>query len=182
MSRATLDGIIRPQNRRLLKQPDSVILEQPRLRPPRKKGGRLLHSALNGMLYILIVGGVVFGLPRILSHTLQTPFPMAAITSGSMWPELKIGDLVLIHGVTKKEDIQVGDIIVYNNRDNHTMTIHRVMELRSTTLVTKGDANFDSDMPARYEDVIGKTVNFSNKPVRIPYMGSITVYASNLKR
>jgi signal peptidase I len=184
--------------------------------------------------------GVIFGLPKFLSWALNTDFPMAAITSGSMWPSLKEGDLVFIQGLEdgekdswrmefngiqipamvfsikdekrnleetlvsenlelrdsslipsfaislKKEaksykNINTGDIVVYRNRSNNTFTIHRVIKLNEDSFVTKGDANFQEDAPARYEDLIGRALTLFSKPVHIPYLGSITVFANNLK-
>ncbi len=144
---------------------------------PRKKKSAV-RSIINFLIYLAIIMGIVVGLPRGLSWALDTNFPMAAITSGSMWPNLKKGDLVFIKGVHGKEDISVGDIIVYENSDNKTLTIHRVIEMRETELVTKGDANFTNDNPTSYESVIGKTLTIAGKPARIPQMGNITVYAS----
>ena len=146
-----------------------------------KKKRSILRSVANAVIYFAIIGGIVVGLPRFLSWYLDTSFPMAAITSGSMWPALKTGDLVFIKGVYDKDAIAVGDIIVYSNKENNTLTIHRVTEKREDTVVTKGDANFTDDAPARYEDIIGKTFNIGSKPLRMPYLGSITVYASNLR-
>lgn len=146
-----------------------------------KKKRSMVRGIFNTVLYIVIIGGIVFGIPRVLSWYLDTSFPMAAITSGSMWPILKTGDLIFIEGVRGKDEITVGDIIVYSNRENNTLTIHRVIEKRDDTVVTKGDANFSNDAPASYKDVIGKTFNVIGKPIRIPYMGSITVYASNFR-
>ncbi|MBI5079491.1 signal peptidase I [Candidatus Wolfebacteria bacterium] len=131
---------------------------------------------INLIIYIVIIGGVVFGFPRALSWYLDTPYPMAAITSGSMWPVLKEGSLVFIQSV-KKEDIKIGDIVVYRN--NKGFTIHRVAELRENDLTTKGDANFQKDAPVKYEDVIGRTLTILGKPVAIPYLGMISVAANS---
>ena len=107
---------------------------------------------------------------------------MAAITSGSMWPVLSEGDLVFVKGVYEKEDLKVGDIVVYRNKVNNTFTIHRIVKLNGDTFVTKGDANFGEDAPALYSDVIGKAlVLLGDKPFHIPYLGSITVFANNLR-
>ena len=38
------------------------------------------------------------------------------------------------------------------------------------------------DAPVKYENVVGRTLYLLNRPVHIPYLGSITVYASNLKK
>ena len=130
----------------------------------------------NLIIYIAIVGGVVIGFPRVLSWYLDTPYPMAAITSGSMWPALKEGSLVFIKSVDKSE-IKVGDIVVYKN--DKGFTIHRVAELRENDLTTKGDANFQKDAPAKYEDIIGKTLTVWGKPFAIPYLGLISVAANS---
>lgn len=129
---------------------------------------------LNAVIYVAIVAGVLFGLPRFLAWKLNTPYPLAAITSGSMWPVLHEGDLVFIEGV-KKEDIREGDIVVWRNPGG--FTIHRVAHLNENTLVTKGDANFKEDDPVKYEDVIGRTYKVFGKNARLPYLGMITVYA-----
>ncbi len=130
---------------------------------------------VNLIIYIAIVGGVVFGFPRGLSWYLDTPYPMAAITSGSMWPALKEGSLVFIKSV-KKEEIGVGDIVVYRNSKG--FTIHRVAELRENDLTTKGDANFQKDAPVKYEDIVGKTLTVWGRPLAVPYLGLISAAAN----
>lgn len=136
---------------------------------------------LNITIYLTIIFGIIVGLPRFLTWKLHTTYPMAAITSGSMWPVLKEGDLVFIEGVAR-EDIHIGDIIVFQNRTNNTLTIHRVVKLEEEKLTTKGDANFSEDVPAVYSDVIGRTYNIRGKPLRIPYLGSVTMFASSVKK
>ena len=75
----------------------------------------------------------------------------------------------------------VGDIIVFRNRTNDTLTIHRIAKLGESTVTTKGDANFREDTSVSYADVIGKTVTIGGKSLNIPYLGSITVFASSFK-
>ena len=146
-----------------------------------KKNNGILKAVLNFAIYFVIIGGIIFGLPKFLSWSLNTNFPMAAITSGSMWPVLKEGDLVFIQGINK-EDIEVDDIIVYRNKINNTFTIHRVVKLGEDKITTKGDANFREDAPVDYEDVIGRTLTLRGRAIHIPYLGSITVFASNLRQ
>lgn len=150
-------------------------------KPPKKKRA-LWRSLVSWAVYLAIIVGIVIGVPKFLTWYLDTDSPMAAITSGSMWPVLKQGDLVFIKGVHGKSDIAIGDIVVYQNEKNNTLTIHRVTEMNDDTLVTKGDANFTSDEPAQYSDVIGKTFNIGSKPARIPWMGNITMYASSFTK
>ena len=129
-----------------------------------------------------IVGAIVYGLPKFLSWSLNTPYPMAAITSGSMWPALNEGDLVFIKGGLKKEDLKEGDVVVYRNERGGSFTIHRIVELSENDFTTKGDANFQEDKPTPYDQLIGKALTLSGKPLHIPYLGSITVIANNLKQ
>src|SRR3990170_2858406 len=129
--------------------------KQPHSASPRKRS--FLKWAVSMLTYGFIVAGIVLGLPKFLAWSLETPYPMAAITSGSMWPVLKEGDLIFVQGVQGKSDIRIGDVIVYRNKSNNTFVIHRVVTISDGTLTTKGDANFTGDAPVAYEDVVGKT-------------------------
>lgn len=135
----------------------------------------------NLFFYFVIIGGIVFGLPRILIWALDTPYPMAAITSGSMWPALKQGDLVLVKGVDSPEDLEVGEIIVFKNRTNNTLTIHRIVKI-GDKITTKGDANFNEDVPVNFSDVVGETLNFRGKPIRIPKLGAVTIFVGSVRK
>ena len=139
------------------------------------KTKKRLKSLIGWVLYVGFLIGLVYGIPRGLSYTLKTDYPMASITSGSMWPVLKKGDLIFIKGINDaKAELKEGEIIVYQNPKG--FTIHRIKELREDTLVTKGDANNVADNPIGYEDVIGKLVIFNQKPLRIPLLGMVSVY------
>jgi signal peptidase I len=131
----------------------------------------------NVVVYVAIVGAIVWGAPKFLSWKFGTQYPIAAITSGSMWPELKTGDMVLIEAIPK-EDLKVGDVIVWQVKNSPNFTIHRVLKLNEKTLVTKGDANFEPDDPISYDQVVGRTVTFRGRQMRIPYIGYLTIKAS----
>lgn len=138
---------------------------------------RVLKFFFNTLVYVLIVVSIVWGLPSFLSWKLGTEYPIAAITSGSMWPALKEKDLVFIEAV-EAEDLAVGDIVVWQNARG--FTIHRIVKLDEDTLVTKGDANFKKDKPISYTDIVGRTVQFRGKSARIPYLGFISVLGGAL--
>lgn len=143
------------------------------------------------VVYLVILAALVWGTPYALSKILNTPYPIAAITSGSMWPALKQGDIVLIKGASAKNDIKVGDIAVYKNlsdanekviflsatgaEQGASFTIHRVVRLEATDFVTKGDANNVEDSPVAYSQLIGKAVTWGSQPLRIPYLGEISM-------
>ena len=140
---------------------------------------KLLSLLLNIAAYAAIVAAIVWGVPKFLAWQFGTNVPIAAITSGSMWPALKTGDLILIRAVAK-DDIAVGDIVVWRNGPG--FVTHRVKELNADTLVTKGDANFEDDPPVGYDALVGKTVSFwGGRPFRIPWIGNISVWAGQFR-
>ena len=137
------------------------------------KTKKTLKNIAGWILYIVILVVLVWGVPKGLAYALKTEYPIASITSGSMWPALKKGDMVLIKGIAGPEEINEGDIIVYENPKG--FTIHRVIRINEDTVVTKGDANNVADSPVKYEDIIGKTLTFNQNPIRIPFIGNINI-------
>lgn len=136
------------------------------------------RNIFEAVLYILVVCAFIFGIPSALSYILKAPYPMATITSESMWPVLKKNDMVFITTVTK-EDLKIGDIVVFKNERG--FTIHRIIGIQGEMLTTKGDANNISDEPISYEEIIGRTVNYGHAPLKIPEIGSISIWAANFR-
>jgi len=140
---------------------------------------KLLKNIISFLVYLAVLAGLIYGIPKALVYSLETPHPMASITSGSMWPSLKRGDLVLIKGIKNKKELEVGDIVVYENPRG--FTIHRAVALKENILITKGDANNVNDSPVEYEQIIGRAVELKNKPLRLPYLGLISIFVSKYK-
>ncbi len=68
-------------------------------------------------------------------------YSVLIICSGSMEPEICVGDAVVI----KKEDTyNVGDVITYNVENKYLVT-HRIVEKVENKYITKGDNNNVSD-------------------------------------
>lgn len=141
---------------------------------------KFLKNLISWILYFAVLVGLVYGTPKVLARLLDSEYPMASITSGSMWPGLKKGDLVLIKGIKNKEEIKIGDIVVYQNPKG--FTIHRVIKLNEETFVTKGDANNVADSPTEYEKIIGKTLTIKNKVVKIPLLGSVSILLAQARK
>ena len=76
------------------------------------------------------------------------PFRLCFVPSGSMEPNIPIWSLCVVNARTPYEEIEVGDIVVYNRRSDDLRIIHRVIEITDGALVTKGDANQVSDGPS----------------------------------
>lgn len=145
-----------------------------------KKKKSVLRKIIGWIVYLSIVGGLMYVTPKALSEYLGTDTPIAAITSGSMWPALKKGDLVFVEAIENQKELEVGDIIVFRNPKGYT--IHRIKEINDIKIVTKGDANNISDVPIKFSDVVGKTLEYSNgSPVRIPRMGYFSIWLNGRK-
>lgn len=140
---------------------------------------KILKDILGWILYIAVLAGLIFGLPRGLSYFLKTNYPMASITSGSMWPTLKKGDLVFIKGIQDKGEIKEGEIVVYRNLNG--FTIHRVIKINGDTLITKGDANNVFDPAITFDKVVGRILSVNGKIIKIPLLGSISIWANKDK-
>ena len=134
---------------------------------------KILKQTISWTLYFALLFGLVFGVPKGLAYVLKTPYPMASISSSSMWPALKRGDLVFIKGVGHKNELEIGDIVVYKNIKG--FTIHRVVRLNDNTLTTKGDANNTFDAPISYTEVVGKAVKIGDRTIRLPLVGNISL-------
>ena len=130
----------------------------------------IVKTIIKTVLYLVFVAAAVIYTPKIMAKALHTPYPLATITSGSMWPVLKTDDLILMKGATADE-VSVGQIIIYKNQRG--FTIHRLIKKEKGKLVTKGDANNVEDNPIEPAAVIGRVVYIGKNPARIPMMGVI---------
>ncbi len=99
---------------------------------------------------------------------------MAAVTSSSMWPTLKKGDLVFLKGVDRPEDLAVGDIIGFE-LDDGGFAIHRVVSIEADRITTKGDANREADPVMSFDRVIGRVPKMGGRLVKVPYLGNLGI-------
>jgi signal peptidase I len=113
----------------------------------------------------------VYYTPTFLSRALDTPYPMAAVTSSSMWPTLHKGDLVVLNGVHGLDDLSVGDIIAFRHEDG--FAIHRIAKIEGDRITTKGDANSIEDPAIGIQDVVGRVFKLGGNLVRVPYVGNL---------
>jgi len=125
---------------------------------------------------IIIVGVGVLVIWIGLQAAFGTQNPFYVVASGSMIPELKVYDVLIVQGHEPFEDVETGDIIVFNRPSDHDRVIvHRVVSIMNDdpkTLRTKGDANPASipgtDFPITEEEYIGKVV------YTLPQVGYVT--------
>lgn len=133
-----------------------------------------MSKAILKDIMIVAIGVVVIWVGLQVAFGTQNPFYVVA--SGSMIPVLQVYDVLIVQGHEPFEDIQVGDIIVFNRPTGHDRVIvHRVAAIIDDdpkTIRTKGDANPASipgtDYPITKEEYIGKVV------YTIPQIGYVT--------
>ncbi|OLS21783.1 MAG: hypothetical protein ThorAB25_26450 [Candidatus Thorarchaeota archaeon AB_25] len=104
-----------------------------------------------------------------------TPSPLVVVTSDSMETTLSRGHLLILQSQAP-EDINVGEIIVYN-ADWHTQApvVHRVIQRDYVDgeyrYYTQGDNNNQPDPLYRtYDDIVGVVV------FAIPWIGNVTLF------
>jgi signal peptidase I len=138
---------------------------------PGRRRTQRLASALSFLLYVAFIAGAVYYVPQILSWVLDTPYPMASVSSQSMWPALNKGDLIFLQGVDKADDLQIGDIIAFQHEKG--ITVHRVLEIDGDVITTQGDANPVADQPIQFDQVVGRVITIGGRVAKVPYVGSI---------
>lgn len=125
---------------------------------------------------VIIVGVGVLAIWIGLQAAFGTQNPFYVVVSGSMIPALEVYDVLIVQGHEPFEEIEVGDIIVFDRPSDHDRVIvHRVAAITDDdprTLRTMGDANPASipgtDFPITAEEYIGKVV------YTIPHVGYVT--------
>ncbi len=125
---------------------------------------------------IIIVAACVAVLWIGLTAYFGAQNPFYVVSSGSMYPELAMYDIIVISGHALFEDVKIGDIIVFDRpKDHDKVIVHRVVAVVDDdplTLRTKGDNNQHSivgtDYPITEEEYKGTVVNV------IPQVGYVT--------
>jgi signal peptidase len=125
-------------------------------------------------ILIVAVGVLIIWLGLQIAFGTQNPFYVVA--SGSMIPVLQVYDVIIIQGHVPFEEIEIGNIIVFNRPSDHDRVIvHRVISITDDnpkTIRTQGDANNASipgtDYPITEEEYIGK-VEYT-----LPQVGYVT--------
>lgn len=116
-----------------------------------------LIALLTLVLIMSMIARFSGGTPSILGYSLYR------VSSGSMSPELAVGDVILVKDCNGK-DVQKDDIVTYvatSGEMSGKLITHRVVEPpyqegNHYYLVTKGDANDRADEPVNATQIEGK--------------------------
>ena len=141
------------------------------------------NASLIAAVGVLVI--VVFIAWKLMSST-----PLIVVEGISMLPTLYTGDIVVVYKPSP-EEIKTGDIIVYKSPIHNKLVIHRVIKIvkceTGYCYITKGDNNLRADneiglQPRHgidYEHIVGVVLGIRvgnmTSPIRIPYLGLLTI-------
>ncbi len=138
-------------------------------------------------LIIAVLVLSIFSKP-ILAVVTGSQAPIAVVDGYSMFPILRMGDIVFSYKCPP-QDIHVGDIIIYRGIDGK-LIIHRVIKVivrdGEYYYVTKGDNNpiedyFEFTGPGvPYQRVVGKVFDINGAVFKIPYLGYVSIWFHNI--
>lgn len=111
----------------------------------------------------IIIGILAF---LILGRYVGSPISIVIVSGTSMRPTLDIGDLAFL---IKDRDLDKGDIVLWC-RDNLNCILHRVYQINSTYVSTKGDANEIPDPPIPIEKIEYKALFTLPSYIWIPFI------------
>lgn len=119
-----------------------------------KKATKTIIRLTALVLLAVLVGVSIYSInaERLNGNTLPMPlgFGMTVVLSGSMEPELSVGDLLI---VVKADNYAVGDVVVYQS--GGMGVVHRITQIDGQTVTTKGDANNTADAPIALSQIKG---------------------------
>ena len=119
----------------------------------RKKSSNKIKKRLNIMFYVILIPLLAYNMALIVQAVVrpnETPaflgYKMYVIISGSMQPELEVGDIVVVKKINPN-DLKKDDVISF--RKGQTIITHRIVEVKNAEeklqFLTKGDNNNTND-------------------------------------
>jgi len=125
------------------------------------KVARCIYKVILNILIVLVFIGLIISIYNFVNIKLNNKlytnyfgYTMFNISSGSMEPNIKVDDYVI---VKLKTNYKVGDIVSYKYKNS--VVTHRIVNIENNKVITRGDANNTDDQPISIKDIIGKVVH-----------------------
>ena len=124
--------------------PSESVANGEKAKPAKKK--KKWKKIVAWTITLIVVLALVFCLIIVVqTKSSKKPFLFGyasyVIVSGSMEPELQVGDVILIKKVNSIDELKVGDTITYLGKEDtfagKTVT-HRIVRIEGNTIVTRG--------------------------------------------
>lgn len=122
---------------------------------------RSIYKVILNTLIVLVFIGLIISIYNFINikiknnlYTNYFGYTMFSISSGSMEPNIKVDDYVI---VKLKTNYKKGDIVSYKYQNS--VITHRIVNIDKNKVITRGDANNTDDQPISMKDIIGKVVH-----------------------
>ena len=131
---------------------------------------KLIKGILDLLMAVFIFTGILLSVPRLWG------FQIYAVTSGSMEPKIRTGDVIYVKQVPF-QSLEPGDVITFSMNQGRTVVTHRVekIDMKNGLLQTKGDANKETDPTWISGDTVRGEVQYM-----VPRLGYVAMMAATL--
>ncbi len=134
----------------------------------KQKKYSFVSKKIHNFFSMVLVGICCFTISFICGFLTVAP---VSVATGSMQPEINIGDVVIVS--KSEKNVSVGDIIQFKR--NGKTVIHRIISTKTTenglVYITKGDANNAADSGyVTSKDIVGKVI------CTVPLIGNLTLW------
>lgn len=131
---------------------------------------KLIKGILDLLMAVFIFTGILLSVPRLWG------FQIYAVTSGSMEPKIRTGDVIYVKQVPF-QSLEPGDVITFSMNQGRTVVTHRVekIDVKNGLLQTKGDANKETDPTWISGDNVRGEVQYM-----VPRLGYVAMMAATL--
>ena len=134
-----------------------------------KKNVKTVIRIILLVLIAVLVGVSVYSVNAAMLSGNKLPMPfgfgVTVVLSGSMEPEISVGDVLIF---LPSEQYEVGDVVVYQTQG--ISVVHRIISMEGDEVVTRGDANTGDDAPIHAKSIKGEVV------CAIPLVGYIVCF------
>lgn len=110
-----------------------------------------MKKVIKGIFFLIIAVWILINILSVMNLSFFG-IRIFKIGSGSMEPNLKVNDIIIIK---KENDYKLNDVVTYEN-DGYYVT-HRIIEIDENTVITKGDNNSNSEIVEKNK-IIGKMI------------------------
>jgi signal peptidase I len=133
----------------------------------KKTWDRYTEGWFGTIIYLFLGFAIAYAVNAGLGYALDSNTPVVAVFSQSMVPTFYKGDMIVVQG---GNDISVGDIIVFEAPSRMYPIIHRVVEINSDGIKTKGDNNqYGDPWTISKSDIYGKAI------LKFPLLGWVKI-------
>ncbi len=148
-----------------------------------------ISRAIDIILYILVT---ITLLTALSSAIWKKPILFVSVRSNSMYPSFQRSDVLLIKNLSKEEEVDIGDIVVFKTDEGSLASkgwiVHRVIEGNDEMgFITKGDANEYTDQnngsaPIKREWIACKVITINGQPLKIPLIGYLSLWMEGFQK